>query len=298
MKISILGSTSFLAVNLLKELKLFDKYQVQNYCRNPKNKESIFSYPDHGIAQIDFNELLHSDTIIYTAGAGIQPLHQEDDTIIFEVNAYEPIRLIEKLTLYGYQGKLVTFGSYFEIGNSNVHSRYSEDEVVVNQNTKPNSYTKAKSHFSTVLQKHIHSNKINLIHFILPNIYGVGENENRLLPYLVKSIKNSTEMVFTSGNQTRQFLHIKDVAKFVSKQLSNEARGIYNLGNECIILKNMIEECVTHLESKFGMKALYSFSEMQRRDSSMQYLALNDQKARSELGWNPIVSLREGILEY
>ena len=128
-------------------------------------------------------------------------------------------------------------------------------------------------------------------------MYGYGENRNRLIPYLVSSIKTNQPIKLTSGHQVRQYTHVKDIAGFVAKIMSSPSTGMYNISaDETIAIKELVHMVLE--EAHMNGKSKVEFGSVQKYDTTMDYIAVNSNKARSELGWNTRVTLKEGIAEY
>jgi len=155
MKIGIIGATSFLGQTFIQKLidsphklSLFSRKNVFNGINNAQ--WTCYNYPNQ---LLDYNNLTDCDVIYYCAGAGIQPKHEDNNQQIYELNTFEPIRLATALKELDYQGKLVTFGSYFEIGNHPEERSYTESELATHTNPLPNSYCTAKN----LLTRFVHS---------------------------------------------------------------------------------------------------------------------------------------------
>lgn len=296
--IAIVGANSFLATNLLKEL-VNHNYQLHLYGRREIKPDdfatfTFFDYPDK---PINFEELLSCDVIIYTAGAGIQSNVPVSNEMIYYVNAFLPINLIQYLQDKEYKGHVITFGSYFEIGNSLVEKFYTEEEFVTNNNSVPNNYCIAKRLLSQYINQKIRGLDLHLTHFVLPNIYGVGENPTRIIPYLVESLKNRKPVNLSSGTQKRQFLHVRDVACVIQKVIEQPKTGIYNLGDTNVLsIKELVQLVLGEITEKEGIDI--NFGSITKRDVGMQFLALDSKKVENDLNWKPSVGLLDGIREY
>ncbi|UXP32940.1 NAD(P)-dependent oxidoreductase [Reichenbachiella agarivorans] len=290
-KIAIIGSSSFLAKSLVKCLtnrdhKLYGRQEA-----------SCYSFPSISfLSGFDIQQILSSEVIYYCAGQGIQPKNSDDVSLIYELNTFEPIRLINALIGLGYTGKIVTFGSYFEFGNSQNNVPFDENLFINNTNPKPNNYCISKSLLTTFVDTQIANGHQQLLHFVLPNIYGAGENKHRLFPYIVDCIAHQQHMTFSAGTQTRQFVHVDDVAEIVTDRQIQSHSGIYHLGGTTQTLKEVISEAIHALTH--GAFEDFEFTNMERRDTSMQYLAMDDTKARTDLGWNPNREIKNEILKY
>lgn len=299
MTVAIIGSNSFLAQYIIRELTTGNINTVL-YGRSasvefPKLRFTVFKFPEN---HIDCTGLLNFDTIIYTAGAGIQSNLRETTEIIYELNSFLPIRLANILSATSYKGKLLTFGSYFEIGSEENERYYSENEITTSLNKVPNHYCTSKRLLSRYLSSCPEA--LNFYHLILPNIYGNGENSQRLIPYLINAMKKNEEIKLTSGEQVRQYIHASDIAKTVLNIIKeNFPPGFYNLcRNEAIQVKELVKKIagLCGQTDKFNDANLLGSKE--RNDTAMPYLLLNNTKAVNTFTYQPKISIEEGIKTY
>ncbi|BDS15249.1 NAD-dependent epimerase/dehydratase family protein [Aureispira anguillae] len=304
MTIAIIGATSFLGKTLISELKERN-HQLHLFSRTnsfqfmPTAQWHPYNYP---LTPLDTAVLMDFDLIFYCAGAGIQPRHKDNDQTIYELNAFEPIRLITKLKEADYKGKLVTFGSYFEIGNHSEERLYTEKELVAHNNPLPNTYCTAKNLLTRFIDLELRKEQALpycLQHFILTNIYGATENDNRLIPYIVQSSIKQEALNFTSGEQQRQYTHIRDITQFLFQTLENKESGIFNLTNsQTISVRDMIEKVLHIIQGELDIQPQVTFGTVNKRDVSMKYLGLNTSHLQNCFNFAPKISLEQGIKEY
>ncbi|MBD0400830.1 NAD(P)-dependent oxidoreductase [Flammeovirga sp. EKP202] len=319
MKLIFIGGSSFLAEKILEQLSIIDVDEVCIYTRTQKDwmynsitEGSTLREPKYTIKFFDalqgnvndwIEEWSKSDVIINTMAAGVQPKKQAVASDILEINAFFTIQLIEALTTSGFKGKLLTFGSYFEIGDTSSEALLTEEEFIFSSNKLPNTYCLSKKTLTQfVYNKHrSHDFEYDHLHLILTNIYGLGENENRLFPYIVQSVKEGEELKFSSGLQMRQFTHISDVANLVIDLATSPLKhhGVYNITyDEVFSVKEVISKMLSQLEAYGYALPKYEFGEISKRDQSMKFLGISSQKAKKELNWQPKITLEEGLKEY
>ena len=293
MKIGILGAHSFLARAVIKQLNADPSYELVLYgsYSDENDHQKYYRIPE---SRPDISELTNLDAIIYCAGAGVQSNKKYAKNIIYEVNAFEPVRIMNSLSEKDYSGKFISFGSYFEIGDHPIDKPLREEEVLSSVYQVPNDYCLSKRMFGRYIQNQTDPGFDNL-HFILPNIYGHGENENRLIPYLVRSIAKGEKLALSSGIQVRQYLHVDDIARAVASVMEKKVTGVFNLGSNNII---SIKRLVAAVIEVSGEKVAAEFGAINQRDQSMKYLALNFEKAANTLKFAPEISLQEGITGY
>lgn len=291
-KIAIIGSSSFLASYLIEEFEN-ESNELTLFSRKKTHQNHqflTFSFPDD-IPDLDI--FLNFDLIIFAAAAGVQSSIKYSSDEIFYLNAFLPIKITNFLEINNYQGKFITFGSYFEIGAQQILKKYSEKQVTLSDYEIPNEYCLSKRLLTRFINDSL--NKLNHYHIILPSIYGKRENKNRLIPYLIESLENKKELELTAGSQTRQFLHVKDVCSFIMLICNQKIeKGIYNLASDT---ENKVKDIVVILFKYFNKDHNNALGKARRQDESMQVLLLDNKKAKS-LGWKPTISLEEGVLDY
>jgi nucleoside-diphosphate-sugar epimerase len=289
LKVSILGTNGFLSESIGKycndnKLSLFAYGR-----RSPVNHEfDSFTFIDFNISNVDIYSLLDSDIIFYLVGAGIQSNHKDDKNLIYNLNTFTPIRITNELSLKGYKGTFISFGSYFEIGENYIDHCYTEIEVLHSIKKTVNDYSVSKRIFSRYI------NSIDLpftsLHFILPTIYGEKESRHRVIPYTIDAIKTGTNVAYTSGNQVRQYIYIDEVVDMIFRayrcRLSSR---IYNIsGVETFTVKELVNLLFSLHgkkidESKFGLTS--------RKDIGMYNLQLNGEKLQKEINYHPYIKV-------
>lgn len=131
------------------------------------------------------------------------------------------------------------------------------------------------------------------------NTYGYGENTKRMYSspidkFIQNLINNESPIIFGDGNQSRDFIYVKDVAR--ANILAAE-KGItgqtYNIGTGATNTFNYIyslirKEMKSDIEATFSPVPFKSYQLFTRADIS---------KAKSELGFFPEYDIRAGIRE-
>lgn len=297
MKVAILGTNGLLANRAAYGYKHIG-CEVFLYGLEPPRSVVYDRYIKMDILDesFDYSVLMPFEVIIYAIGAGIQTNKKENSDLIYKLNVLAPILLCSQLDAMGYKGTLISFGSYFEIGNNNEHKRFSEEEIITSLLTVPNDYSLSKRLFTRFAQN-FHGG-FRLLHFILPNIYGEEESSHRLIPSVISAIRNGRNIQFTSGLQVRQYLYIEEVTNILTEAsvTLNMPSGIYNIpGTETI----SVRELVANLFSYYNLKVPdNAFTHVVRGDASMKYLALNGDKLYSSISYRPVLKLKDIYKRY
>ncbi|RQM71072.1 NAD(P)-dependent oxidoreductase [Aeromonas jandaei] len=291
MKVALIGGNSFIA-NAIYKSACFETSNVCCCARSNPYLYPDFKYFDYPNTDISF--LLGFDLIVNCLGVGVQSNRPVTGAETYKVNTFFPIELIEYLSENNFNGSLITFGSYFEIGDNEQDVGFTEIAIQNSTNPVPNDYCVSKR----LLTKYISSKQLPFVsyHLILPSVYGVGESLNRIIPYTINSILNGEKLEFSTGEQVRQFLHVNDLVDAIrTLVIKNAPSGIYNVaGCDAISIKELIQ-CIGSVLN-YDIQEQY-FGRKLTRDTSLKKLKLYGDKLYS-LGFFPKIDIRVGILGY
>lgn len=296
MKYSILGTNGFLstAIAMFCNSKGYelDMYGLDEPVGHKYDKFYKVNLMD---AELDCSGLVDSDVIIYAIGAGIQSNLKEGFNFIYNLNVTAPVTICNKLKELNYQGRFVTLGSVFEMGETKEARFFTEEDVLTSLCTAPNDYTVSKRMLSKFVSSYKH--EFTHWHFYIPTIYGEGENPKRLIPYTIYAIRNGEKLQFTAGDQTRQYIHVSEIPRMIDLAVErNLPSGLYNIeGKETITVK----EIVTAIHHAMGKDVPADcFGSAQRADVGMKYLALDGKKLREATGFEASVKITDVIDKY
>ncbi len=141
---------------------------------------------------------------------------------------------------------------------------------------------------------------IRTVIFRLTNTYGprmrVKDGRQTFLSIWIKNqLDGSKFQIFGDGTQLRDFNYVDDVvdAMIAGALLEHSNGKIFNLGSDEVVslidLARMLKEINTHVEFE-----LVSFPHSHKSIDIGDYYS-NFDLAKSELGWNPRINLRQGM---
>jgi dTDP-glucose 4,6-dehydratase len=127
------------------------------------------------------------------------------------------------------------------------------------------------------------------------NTYGprMKLNDGRVVPaFLDQALRGEPMTVFGSGRQTRSFCYVSDLVDGLYRLMQSEERYPVNLGNphEMTIL-----EFAEHIRAVTGTSSEIVFQPLPEDDPKQRQPDIS--KARAILGWEPRVSLADGLRE-
>ncbi len=161
-------------------------------------------------------------------------------------------------------------------------------------------YSLSKAQFSDWLQKY--SNQIQVINLKIEHMYGVKDDDNKFIPWLINEMIYGNEQInLTSGIQKRDFIYISDVVDsfdlVLQKRQTLNSWNVFDLGTNIftevkefvLILAGELEELN---KSKIASRLKFGAIPYRKEDIMMQEL---DNTKLIGLGWKPKVTIIDGI---
>jgi UDP-glucose 4-epimerase len=130
------------------------------------------------------------------------------------------------------------------------------------------------------------------------NAYGVNQRYDaygNVIPIFLKRILEGKRVtIFGDGQQTRDFVNVKDLAAAnVAAAENSEARGVFNLGaGVAITISGLVERLRAvmpeHVSMAFGSP----------RPGDVRHSLADISRARQILGYSPLQNIEDGLREY
>jgi UDP-glucose 4-epimerase len=124
------------------------------------------------------------------------------------------------------------------------------------------------------------------------NVYGPGQTgpyAGVISKFIERAKRGLPPVIYGDGTQTRDFIHVADVAQFVEVVLDRGAAGVFNVGTGRSVSIRELAIIVMQLAG-LGGEPLYG----PPRPGDIKHSAADVSKARA-LGWEPSVPLEEGL---
>lgn len=158
----------------------------------------------------------------------------------------------------------------------------------------PNSpYSASKAGSDLVVRAYCETFNMNVCITRCSNNYGPNQHEEKLIPLMIKKAKAGEKLpVYGNGKNIRDWLFVIDHCIAIDTVLHSGVKGeVYNVGgnNE----KTNIDIVKTILAQLGKSEDLITFVE-DRKGHDYRY-AINSSKIKRELGWEPSVTVEEGL---
>jgi nucleoside-diphosphate-sugar epimerase len=126
------------------------------------------------------------------------------------------------------------------------------------------------------------------------NLYGPGQPEHFLIPTLIAQAlsPDATEIVVNDESPRRDYIFVSDLIDLLTRVADDPRPGAYNAGSGCSYSVTEIVAMINGLVSV--PKRLRTRGE--ERPNEIADVVADIRKARDTFGWEPSVSMREGLL--
>lgn len=288
--IMLTGATSFLGKYLLAQLTRRNQ-QVFATARHERKNGNIQEMDLLDMAQIINAMNKVKPSVVYHLG-GFVNLSRDFSVShkCIDINLKGTLNLLESFR--GITPSLMVFVSTEEVyGNGQIP--YREDQFL----NPPSGYAISKMASEYFCHMYARELGFKLIVLRVATMYGPKDRPTRFIPQIIiKALKNE-EIPLNSGVKKRDFVFVDDVAKFLIKILDVEeidAHTVVNIGGgvsyRLLDLVNIILR-----ETQSSSKLL--IGKIPERIGEADEWLMDIQKAKDIFGWQPMVSLEEGLLQ-
>ncbi|MFZ3115591.1 MAG: NAD(P)-dependent oxidoreductase [Syntrophales bacterium] len=123
--------------------------------------------------------------------------------------------------------------------------------------------------------------------------YGPQEDERRLVPAVIRALKQGNTFSATLGEQIRDYIHVEDVAKAFCVLTEKQANGVFNISSG---LPMSIRQLLETIENMMSCAALIQFGSQPYREWEPPFICGDNRKLK-DLGWLPHYTLNQGLLQ-
>lgn len=130
-------------------------------------------------------------------------------------------------------------------------------------------YAKAKVDTFQYLEKFCKVKKIELLWCRLFYLYGEGEDERRLVPYIRKTLSLGKKVKLTSGEKVKDYLDIKEAGRIIANLAINKHKGAYNVcSGKGVSIKDLAE----NIADEYNGSHLLHFDSHERTSYDPPYI--------------------------
>mgnify|MGYP003706642989 CR=1 FL=1 len=301
MNIVIAGGTGFIGSNLCKKLLSNGNTVIcidNNFTGSLENIQDCLENPNFTFINHNVIEPLHLENItkidqIYNLACPASPkAYQSDPLFTLNTNILGTVNLLELAKKHNARILLSSTSEVY--GDPKISPQIEEYWGNVNPVGIRSCYDEGKRVAETFMMEYKNKYGLDVKIARIFNTYGpmMNKDDGRVVSnFINQCIRNEPITIYGDGEQTRSVCYIDDLLNGLIKLMNNNiTNGPINLGNPYeLSIKDLAIEIkrLTNSESTIIYHPLPSDDPMKRKPDIS--------KAKSMLGWEPSIQLKEGI---
>jgi nucleoside-diphosphate-sugar epimerase len=292
----VTGATGFIGIHLVARL-LSEGRQVTALVRSSAVWPSEWRDRVRVVACDDFSEsnlrrLLDSpvETVFHLAAYGVKPNHRDLDEIL-RINVALPATLVRLCA--DWRARMVMAGTFSEYRSPSNRELLSEDSPL----EQGKLYGSSKAAGGLVASAIATDGGTDFRLLRLFKVYGAGEAPHRLLPMLVSGFGKRERVEITVGTQVLDFVYIDDVVEAMLRADAHcRQKGGIATWNVATGRAHSVQEFAACVAAAMDVdRSLLGFGAIDMRKDDEPWLVGSSDLLRSELGWQPSISLEDGV---
>jgi len=279
-RILVTGSSGFVGSNLISYFKNYD-YQIIELNRK-NNSDLTDSNYINKTSKIDF--VIHLAARVFIPDSYVSPQKFYYNNIVSTLNMLELCKREN--------AKMIYVSSYV----------YGEPKYLPIDEKHPisalNPYTQSKVICEKLCRGYNRDFGVPVIIFRPFNIYGPKQNDNFLIPLIIKQIKENGLINLKDPRPKRDFIHINDVSvallNAVRYMLDNNINNMFEIFNLGSGKSYSVKEVAEIIVKNIGKEISINFSDERRKGEILDATA-NISKLSNILDWRPKINFKKGI---
>lgn len=290
MKIAIFGGSGFLGTHLISNFR-----QIGSVLNIDPNIGKVNYYDVDNFWSLDIAEITERiagyDLVVYAAGTSIPSISGKNITIELETNLIPAIKAFQ-IFVDARVGKIIYLSSGGMLYDLSEKPPYGENSKLGPRTA----YGLGKQACEVALEFIHRTTDIDVIIVRPSNPYGPHQDpfgRQGVIPIWIRKILLDEEIVLYGTNVSKDFLYVSDFASSIrALALKKIPWGTYNVGSGSeSLLVNVLEL----IERALNKKAHLVIEDSRAIDNLRN--SLNCNLIFQEVGWRPMVSLSDGIIQ-
>lgn len=292
-KILVTGGAGFIGMNLLEELLPLHRLVVVDNLSTGKGAPILqdVHFYSMNILDEEFEKIVAQEKpefIIHLAAQINVPESFVNPIFDLESNILGTLKVLEAARKNGVQK--IIYPSSAAVYGSPQFLPITEEHPIA-----PMSFYGISKHTPEhYMQTYFHSYGLDYTVLRFANVYGPrqesGGEGGVIAVFTDNLLKNKPLSIFGDGEQTRDFVFVKDVAGAIMKSLSTGSHQILNIGSGRKVSVNQLFQQIKSL-TQSSMEPQY----LPTRSGDIRDCIFDIAKARSVLGWEPQTTLEQGL---
>ena len=232
------------------------------------------------------------DVCFHLAAQSSVVISVEDPLLDFEHNLLQPVQLIKTLLETECKQFIFTSSGGTIFGEPEVIPT-SEDDYA-GEPASP--YGLAKKKLNELIEVMLQNETMSYSILNLSNVYGPRQDPHGeagvMSIFTGKLMNNETPTIYGDGKQTRDYVYVLDVVDALIKSSETDDNLFLNIGTG---VETSVNELVSILSQKISWDGEPEYAP--KREGELLRSVLNNERAKSQIGWEPKYTLDTGLDE-
>ena len=232
------------------------------------------------------------DVCFHLAAQSSVVISVEDPLLDFEHNLLQPVQLIKRLLETDCKKFIFTSSGGTIFGEPEVIPT-SEDDYA-GEPASP--YGLAKKKLNELIEVMLQNETMSYSILNLSNVYGPRQDPHGeagvMSIFTGKLMNNETPTIYGDGKQTRDYVYVLDVVDALIKSAETDDNLFLNIGTG---VETSVNELVSILSQKISWDGEPEYAP--KREGELLRSVLNNERAKSQIGWEPKYTLDTGLDE-
>ena len=232
------------------------------------------------------------DVCFHLAAQSSVVISVEDPLLDFEHNLLQPVQLIKTLLETDCKQFIFTSSGGTIFGEPEVIPT-SEDDYA-GEPASP--YGLAKKKLNELIEVMLQNETMSYSILNLSNVYGPRQDPygeaGVMSIFTGKLMNNETPTIYGDGKQTRDYVYVLDVVDALIKSAETDDNLFLNIGTG---VETSVNELVSILSQKISWDGEPEYAP--KREGELLRSVLNNERAKSQIGWEPKYTLDTGLDE-
>ena len=232
------------------------------------------------------------DVCFHLAAQSSVVISVEDPLLDFEHNLLQPVQLIKTLLETDCKQFIFTSSGGTIFGEPEVIPT-SEDDYA-GEPASP--YGLAKKKLNELIEVMLQNETMSYSILNLSNVYGPRQDPHGeagvMSIFTGKLMNNETPTIYGDGKQTRDYVYVLDVVDALIKSAETDDNLFLNIGTG---VETSVNELVSILSQKISWDGEPEYAP--KREGELLRSVLNNERAKSQIGWEPKYTLDTGLNE-